>query len=332
MRKNPIETTIDFGRDGIQHGFLRLPHSREDSAWGAVMIPITQMKNGDGPTALITGGNHGDEYEGPVALFNFAGRTDISDIHGRVIVVPAMNYPAFQAASRVSPIDSGNLNRLFPGRCDGTVTQLIADYFSRTLLPLADFVLDIHSGGKTLDFLPFAACHELEDKALQERVEAALRAFGAPYAAKMLEIDAGGMYDTQAESMGKVFISTELGGGGTTTPYSIQIAKRGVANFLIHAGILDGALTPSPEGTIYLEMPDNQSFVFCQHTGLVEPCVTLGDRVKAGDVMARIHITERTAMLPYEYTAPREGLVIARHIPSLGKMGDTLYVIAKTLS
>ena len=106
------------------------------------------MGRGDGPTALITGGNHGDEYEGPVALFNFAGRADISDIHGRVILVPAMNYPAFQIARRVSPIDSANLNRAFPGRPDGSITQIIADYFSRALLPLADYVLDIHSGGK----------------------------------------------------------------------------------------------------------------------------------------------------------------------------------------
>lgn len=329
MRNNPIIATIDFEQDGLQHGFLRLPHSRDDSAWGAIMIPITQMKNGDGPTALITGGNHGDEYEGPVALYNFAGRTDISDIHGRVIVVPAMNYPAFQAASRVSPIDGGNLNRIFPGRPDGTVTEIIADYFSRTLLPMAEFVLDIHAGGKTLDFLPFAACHVLEDRNLQARADAALRDFGAPFALRLLEIDAGGMYDTQAESMGKVFLSTELGGGGTTTPRSIEIAKRGVDNFLVHAGILQAALQPCPEGTVRLDMPDENCFVFSEHSGLIEPCVTLGDRIEAGQLLARVHITERTAMPPYQYFAPRGGLIIARHIPAMCKMGDTLYVIAE---
>ena len=52
----------------MQHGFLRLPYSRDDTAWGSVMIPITVVRNGDGPTALLTGANHGDEYEGPVAL------------------------------------------------------------------------------------------------------------------------------------------------------------------------------------------------------------------------------------------------------------------------
>ncbi|MDO6461060.1 N(2)-acetyl-L-2,4-diaminobutanoate deacetylase DoeB [Granulosicoccaceae sp. 1_MG-2023] len=331
LRDNPIVATIDFEKEGIQHGFLRLPHSRDDSAWGAIMIPVTQMKNGDGPTALITGGNHGDEYEGPVALFNFAGRTDISDIQGRVIVIPAMNYPAFCAATRVSPIDNLNMNRIFPGKPHGSVTQIIADFFTRVLLPKADYVLDIHSGGKTLDFVPFATCHELEDKDLQARCEAAMKALNAPYFIKLMEIDAGGMYDTQAESMGKVFVSTELGGGGTTTPRSVDIAKRSVDNFLIHAGILQADITPSESRPVGLAMGEGQSYVFCQHTGLVEPRVMLGDRVSKGDLIARIHITERTAMPPVHYHAPRDGLIIARHVPSLIKMGDCLNVVAEVM-
>lgn len=159
LRPSPISATVDFEADGIQHGFLRLPYSRDDSAWGSVMIPISVVKNGKGPTALLTGGNHGDEYEGPIALFDLARKLDAADVEGRVIIVPAMNYPAFQAQTRTSPIDRGNMNRSFPGKPDGTVTQKIADYFQRVLLPLADIVLDFHSGGKTLDFLPFCAAH-----------------------------------------------------------------------------------------------------------------------------------------------------------------------------
>jgi len=72
MRDNPISATIDFEGTGVQHGYLRLPYSRNDSAWGAIQIPVTQVKNGDGPSALLTGGNHGDEYEGPLALVELA--------------------------------------------------------------------------------------------------------------------------------------------------------------------------------------------------------------------------------------------------------------------
>src|SRR3954463_9445115 len=144
---SPIAPTIDLDAEGKQQGFLRLPYSRDDSAWGSGMIPICVIRNGKGPTALLTGGNHGDEYEGPLALYDLARKLDPKTVSGTVIIVPAMNYPAFRAGTRTSPIDKGNMNRSFPGRPDGTVTEKIADYFQRELLPRADIVFDFHSGG-----------------------------------------------------------------------------------------------------------------------------------------------------------------------------------------
>lgn len=237
MRPSPITPTIDLDAEGAHHGHMRLPYSRDDSAWGSVMIPICVVRNGDGPTALLTGGNHGDEYEGPLALFELARTLDPAAVSGTVIIVPAMNYPAFRAGTRTSPIDKGNMNRSFPGRPDGSVTGKIADYFQRHLLPRADIVFDFHSGGRTLDFVPFCAAHILPDKEQEAKAFAAVEAFAAPFSMKMLEIDAVGMYDTAAEEMGKVFVTTELGGGGTSTAASVRIARRGIVNVLRHAGI-----------------------------------------------------------------------------------------------
>ena len=331
MNINPISATIDFEKDGIQHGFLKLPYSSNESAWGSIMIPITQLKNGNGPTALLTGGNHGDEYEGPIALYKLSQRTDILKIQGRVIIVPAMNYPAFKVATRVSPLDSLNMNRVYPGAAKGSPTLLIANYFSNTLLPMADYVLDIHSGGKTLDFVPFAACHELEDKALEAKCITAMNAFGAPYQLKMVEIDATGMYDTQAESMGKVFVTTELGGGGSTSPETNVIAQQGIDNFLIHAGILDKNDTPPLIDTISMDMPGGDCLLFSEHNGLIEPLVSLGDSVKKGDLVARIYNIENMSSPVHDYFAPRNGLVMSRHYPSLIQMGDCINVIAQVI-
>ena len=181
MKDSPLTSTINFDKDGVHHGFLKLPHSHDKSAWGSIVIPITVAKNGIGPTILFTGANHGDEYEGPVALFDLANQIKVDNISGRVIIIPGMNYPAFQAGKRVSPIDGGNMNRVFPGNPQGTFTEKIADYFNRTLLPMADFVVDFHSGGKTLDFLPFCCAHILNDKKQQSRCIAAMKAFNAPH-------------------------------------------------------------------------------------------------------------------------------------------------------
>ena len=119
--RNPISPTVDFERDGVQHGYLRLPYSRDDSAWGAVMIPITVVKNGAGPTALFTGGNHGDEYEGPLALSKLACNLDPARVQGRVIIIPFMNAPAVWAGTsttsqRASALQSSRLPSPSPHR------------------------------------------------------------------------------------------------------------------------------------------------------------------------------------------------------------------------
>ncbi|WP_438752304.1 N(2)-acetyl-L-2,4-diaminobutanoate deacetylase DoeB [Pararhizobium sp. O133] len=326
LRPSPISPTVDFSAEGIQHGFLRLPYSRDDSAWGSVMIPITVVKNGEGPTALLTGGNHGDEYEGPIALFDLARTLKTEDVSGRVIIIPAMNYPAFVAGTRTSPIDKGNMNRSFPGRPDGTVTPKIADYFQRVLLPLADIVLDFHSGGKTLDFLPFCAAHILPNKAQEQKSFDLVEAFSAPYSMKMLEIDAVGMYDTAAEEMGKVFITTELGGGGTATAKTAGIAKRGVINVLRQAGIVKGKAAVS--STQWLDMPDGDCFVFAEEGGLIEPLVDLGDTVVDGQMIARIYPVGRTGVASCEVHAKMDGMLCARHFSGLVKAGDCIAVLA----
>lgn len=326
MPANPISPTVSLDVDGKSHGFLRLPYSRDDSAWGSVMIPITVIKNGTGPTALLTGANHGDEYEGPVALMELALNLEPADIQGRVIVIPAFNYPAFRVAMRTSPIDQGNMNRSFPGRPDGTVTEKIAHYFSTTLLPEVDVVVDFHSGGKTLDFVPFASAHILDNKEQQAACVAAVEAFNAPYTMMMLEIDNVGMYDTAVEDQGKVFITTELGGGGSATARSISIAKKGVRNVLKHVGIMKGDLEVAP--TTMLDMPDGDCFVFCEDDGLFEPMLELGEPIKKGDIVARVWPADRTGKPPVDYRARRSGIIASRHFPGLIKSGDCMSVVA----
>jgi N-alpha-acetyl-L-2,4-diaminobutyrate deacetylase len=172
----------------------------------------------------------------------------------------------------------------------------------------------------------------LDDKDQEKACESAATAFGAPYLLKMLELDSGGMYDSQVESMGKIFVTTELGGGGTSSPTTVEIAKRGVNNFLIHTGIMEGKLNPSPTPTVSLNMPDERSFACCEHRGLVEPLVALGDKVNEGDLLAKIHDIDRTATTPHEYYAKRDGMVIIKHAPSIINIGDNLNVIAEIVN
>ncbi|NIY82387.1 N(2)-acetyl-L-2,4-diaminobutanoate deacetylase DoeB [Vibrio hepatarius] len=329
MQDSSISATVDFEHEGVQHGFLALPYSHDESAWGSIMIPVTVIKNGSGPTSLLTGGNHGDEYEGITSLLKLANSLQPEQIQGRVIIVPMMNLPAVQSASRTSPVDKGNLNRSFPGNPVGTVTEKIADYFSRYLVPMCDFALDIHSGGKTLDIVPFAAAHRLDNPDQEEACILGAKLFGAPYTMILLEMDATSLYDTAVESQGKVFVTTELRGGGTSSPETIAYADRGIRNFLRFAGNLEGDYEKPETPTKLLDMPDASCYVQSKHQGISEYLFELGDAVKQGDVLVKIYSTQRTGEVPVEYRAERSGIFAARRFPAMVNIGDTLAVLAE---
>ena len=129
-RTSTARTDIDFDRPGKQIGFVDIPHSPHDDAWGATRIPIAVISNGSGTTVILQGGNHGDEYEGPITLGELVRELDPAMVQGRIIVLPAVNAPAVQAGQRTSPVDGLNLNRTFPGDPLGSITQQISAYVS----------------------------------------------------------------------------------------------------------------------------------------------------------------------------------------------------------
>jgi N-alpha-acetyl-L-2,4-diaminobutyrate deacetylase len=321
-----VSITIDLQADGKRFGALNVPHSSNESAWGALRVPLAVIRNGAGPTLLLTGGNHGDEYEGPIALLKLARSLEPGEIKGRVILIPALNLPAVQAGTRVSPIDQLNLNRAFPGRWDGTVTAMIADYVNRHILPSCDAVIDLHAGGRTLSFVPFCGMHVLPDAAQMARTKAAMLAFGAPISLMIEELDTAGMLDTAVEQLGLPFLFTELGGGGGASAATVGIAERGIWNLLRHFRLIEGA--PEPATTRLMHSPDACCFTVSEDRGLFELLVDLGAEVEAGQPIAQIHDIEHPARPPAVYRAARSGLLIGRRWPGLAAPGDCLAVIA----
>jgi len=324
-----VSSSINLGADGKQHGHLSLPHSHNESAWGSIRLPITVIKNGDGPTVTVTGGNHGDEYEGPLTILKLANELEASEITGRLILIPCLNAPAVESATRLSPIDGKNMNRAFPGDALGSITEKIADYIARHIISISDFVLDFHAGGKSLEFAPLAAVHFLTDTELQQRAEAAMIAFGAPNSLRMREMDDRGMLDTLVETSGKVFVTTEIGGGGSATRESLEIAETGCRNFLVHTGILRHELVL--RSTRMLQMPEENCFVVADCEGMVEMCSNIGGPVYRGSAIARIHDYKNTGQKPREFLAARDGILMARHFPGLIKPGDCLAVVAEEM-
>jgi N-alpha-acetyl-L-2,4-diaminobutyrate deacetylase len=181
-------------------------------------------------------------------------------------------------------------------------------------------------------FSPFGAIHDLDDKALMERARQAMVAFDPPIALVLRELDAEGMLDTAVERLGKVFVTTELGGGGTTTTATIAVAERGLRNLLKHFGVIEGK--PETRASLGLKptrmmtMPDN-AYVVADDAGLLEMLVDIDAPVKAGQPIARVYDIDRPGDAPSVYRAGADGVLLGRCHLCLVKSGDFLGMVAR---
>ncbi len=324
-----IWTEVDYEKSGKQIGFLHLPHSVTRSAYGVIPIPIAVIRNGSGPTILLMAGNHGDEYEGQIALTRFIRAVDPGVVQGRIIVLPAANLPAALAGSRTSPIDHGNLNRSFPGDPEGGPTAAIAHYIESVLYPLCDALHDYHAGGSSLHYLTFASARLSGDPELDRRALAALKAFAPPLALVWATTPDPRLSHAAANARKIVTLGGEFGGAGDVSVDGIRLIEAGMRRFLAHFEVmaLPPDAPPSPV-TRFVEVRDRSYYVYAPERGIFEPLVRLGDRVEAGQPAARVHFVENPAREPALCHFRSSGLVICRR--ALGRLepGDCLFHLA----
>jgi uncharacterized protein len=326
-RSSPLSVDIDLDAPGKRVGHVRLPYSSHESAYGWIPIPIAVVRGGAGPDVLLTAGNHGDEYEGQIALFKLIRQLDASQVHGRVIILPRLNLPAAAAGRRTSPIDEGNLNRLFPGEPEGSPTSQIAHFVDSVLLPMTQVSVDLHSGGSSLEYLPCAFARVPADAALQARQLAALRAFGAPVTILVDRPQSNRTLSAAALARGHLHFSTEIGGAGTTQPHTQAIADQGVLRLLAHLGVLripEDAVTP----TRLMRVTGPAHYVYAPVRGLFEPACSLGDQVQGGDPAGWIHFPEEPERAPREVCFAEGGTLVCRRVGSLVSPGDCLAHLA----
>jgi predicted deacylase len=323
-----LSADIDLLADGKATGFVRVPHSVHRSAYGWIPIPIVRIKNGDGPSVLMQAGTHGDEWEGQIGLGNLLRALEPKDIKGRLVILPSANFPAAMAGQRTSPIDAGNLNRLYPGDAEGTITQQIAYWIEHALLPGFDYSFDFHSGGSSLTYIPSALAPRHEDPARMQKVVGMLKAFGAPVSYIAAAPQGGGRTFTSASArQGVISMGTELGGGGLVTPASLKVAEDGMRRVLAHIGLLHGPV-PAASPTRLTEIGDDDYYVYASDGGLFEPLVDLGAEVKAGQPAARIHFHHTPWREPDLLTFKRDGLVLCKRVPARCERGDCLFHLA----
>lgn len=323
--------TIDLDKPGKQIGWIMLPHSTHDDAWGVTRVPIAVISNGNGPTVILEGGNHGDEYEGPIAICDLTRELDPGAVQGRLILMPANNVHAVVAGTRTSPVDGLNFNRTFPGDALGSITQQISYYVANEIFPRGNAFLDLHSGGSSLDLLPSTVIEPTAEPELHRRNLAAAQAYGAPFTVVIGNYGDIRTATATACAAGLTTVGTELGGGGTVRLENLALCRGGIRRVLTHLGLLadDGGLHPPPgPGATLLEIPGSRAFVYATTDGIFEPFHPNGRTVQAGEAAGRIHRTWEPAQVPVTLYYEFDGILYGRRHPGRVRPGNCCLVVA----
>jgi predicted deacylase len=323
---------IDWDSPGGR--FYQVPFTH-DGTWGRVRVPLyVACAPRPGATVVAIGGTHGDEYEGPVGLKNLiAGLAPGALVAGRLIVIPVLNVPAFQADQRQSPLDGKNMNRVFPGDAAGSLTERIARFVHDEVFPRADVVIDIHAAGRDFQIVPCTSFHAIADPVLFEKTRHAAMLFGMPFAWVYTSGMGTGLLTEAAEALGKVTIGGEFGYGAAVDLAGARWAHHGVLNVLRHHGVLPGPVEdltpPGLDRQRLVWATDIDRWITAPCAGICEPLVPLGALVRPGQPVARIHDFDRVDEPGVEIVADQEGYVLVRHFRAVARQGAVVMVIGQ---
>lgn len=198
-----------------------------------------------GKTLLVTAGVHGCEYIGIEAVRALVDLLDTSQMQGRVILLPMVNRSGFFAsAKQIVPEDGKNLNRVFPGQADGTLSQRIAYTIEHELYPHADLLVDLHGGDIHEEAMAFAY---FPAQAASEVTEAARKAADSlSMSYRVASTAKDGLYSYAAQC-GVPALLLERGGRGSCPPDQVQAYVQNILELMAHLSIIDRPLTIKAE-------------------------------------------------------------------------------------
>jgi len=331
---------LDLDSPGRRDYYVALEH---DSLWGDHLMPLTVWVGSEaeaGKGLVAFGSNHGNEYEGPVALKNLLGEIKTEDVRGRIIFVPVLNSPAFKSGTRSTETEDGvNLNRAFvqgAGKTPGLagITHRIAAFVREAIWPNVHVVIDLHSGGNAARFALVASFHPLEDAEQTRQIEETARWFGTPLV-MTYQNQTPGLLPSEAENLGKITIGTELGWGHSVNAQGVRFARQGILAAAIHHGQLSGTIEKigaHADGTQKrVAMVDRECFCSAPFAGHYEPTVECGTVASRGDVIGRLHDFNHIDDAPFDVRAGTDGIVIAQAWGAVVSQGQWIAVVGKVL-
>jgi predicted deacylase len=291
---------------GIYSRIIEIPAATDPGT----QIPITTIRGAQpGPVVALIAGNHGYEYPPILALQKLRNEFDAALLAGTLILVHVANMPSFLGRTiYFSPIDGKNLNRVYPGRTDGTVSERIAYAITTEVIEKADYVLDLHCGDGNEWLRPYVYQTVTGDSKMDDAIRGLTLAFGIDH----ILVDRGRPTDparslycsTTAITRGKPAITVESGYLGTSDPQSIDQIVSGIHGVLRHLKMIGSGPQPLSH-PVYL---DPNEVIVSPETGILYPQVERDRTVSKGTELA--YITDFFGNVIARVTSPIDGLVL----------------------
>jgi predicted deacylase len=267
-------------------GFLTIG----ETAGGPIQLPLVLI-NGreDGPVLCLTSGVHATEYPPIDAVLRTIQSIRPEELRGALIAVPVVNLRMFESRTPfVSPLDGLNLNKVAPGKRDGSISEILAHVLLEEIIGRAQYHIDLHGGDFGEMLLPFAG-YALTGNAELDRMGETLARLYTP---KLISLARPGSsippfadgIPFAATRRGVVSLFAESGGNATLEEGDVQIHLRGIRNVMQHLGMIPG--TPSAPGP-RLAAKD-RVVIRATRAGLLRLKVQIGDEVRPGQEVAEI--------------------------------------------
>lgn len=291
----------------VASGTLQVPAARGDQG---TTLPISIVQGTrPGPVLALTAGVHGQEYAPVLALQRVLTGVDPRTLSGTLVLVHVTNMPSYLARTiYYSPADGKNLNRVFPGKADGTLSERIADVVTREIIERATHVVDLHCGDGNESLRPYSYWITTGAPAVAEEGKQLALAFGLDHIvvdrARPLDAQASLYLSNTAVTRGKPALTIESGGMARTDEESIARIERGIAGLMRHLKMR--ATGPEPVAhPIWIERGE---VLTSGATGLFKAAVEAGHTVSEGTLIGRI--TDFHGKVVQEIVAPFAGEIL----------------------
>lgn len=310
-------------------GFIAVPEGVDPGT----QIPVTVVTGArDGPTLALVAGIHGSEPSPIVGLQRVRADLDPAQLSGTVIIVQIANVPSFVHRTIYrGPWDQKNLNRVFPGKADGTGSERIAHAITTQVIDQCDYLVDMHSGDGNEELRPYSYWNNL---GVDKRVDTVAREMALAFGLDHIVIDRGRPRDINATLFcsntahvrGKPAVTTEAGGVGVPTEDMVALNARGAVRVMKYLGLIPGA-REMVEHPVWLEPSE---VLYSPGTGIWHAAVHSDQRVKKGDLLGSL--TDYFGAPIAEVRSPMDGLITYVVVSPAMAEGEPVAMVGATSS